>query len=306
MADDNNATIELNRDDLKKALALSEKEANRKPACLLVLGGDLNGTIFDLKAGESFFGRSSDNTCVLEFEGVSRRHFKVTANENNRARIEDLKSSNGTFLNNSKITGPANLSQGDVIKVGNVTLKFIPKGDPERLAYDKLSFEASTDGLTGCFNKSCFNRAVETEVRRSKATGQPLTLIVFDLDNFKKLNDKSGHDAGDFVLKEMADLIRKKGIREGDVFFRCGGEEFAVLLPKTNVKKGLEIAERLRKLVEGHKFIYDSMRIPVTVSVGVADCRRDVTSGTDLFKRADSAAYRSKEGGRNRVNSFKE
>lgn len=306
MSNDNNATTVLNLNDLKKALASSEDEANKKPACLLVQGGDLNGTIFDLKSGENTFGRSAENTYPLEFDGISRKHFRVMMSEDSQAVLEDMKSANGTFLNNSKVPGPTNLRQGDVIKVGNIALKYIPKGDPERLAYDKLNLDASTDGLTKCFNKAYFNKAIEMEVKKSKVTGLPLTLVIFDLDHFKKLNDNFGHDAGDYVLKEMSSLIRKNGIREGDIFARYGGEEFVVLLPKTNLKQGFEIAERLRKLVEAHQFIYDSKRLPVTASIGVADYRQGVSNGTDLFKRADSAVYKSKEGGRNQVSFFKE
>jgi diguanylate cyclase (GGDEF)-like protein len=305
MTNFNNTTADLNLDELKRALASSEKEANKKPACLLVLGGELNGTVFDLKTSENSFGRSEDNTYLLESESISRKHFKVTVTAGNQAVLEDLKSSNGTYLNNSKIPGPTALRQGDVIQVGNISLKYIAKGDPERLAYDKLNLDACTDGLTKCFNKAYFNKAVEEEVNKSKATGQPLTLIVFDLDHFKNLNDNFGHDAGDFVLKEIAALIRKNGIREGDVFSRYGGEEFVVLLPKTDLKKGVVIAKRLRKLVEAHQFIYDKKRLPVTVSIGVADCSHGVANGADLFKRADVAVYRSKEGGRNRVSYYK-
>jgi diguanylate cyclase (GGDEF)-like protein len=290
--------------DIKAALAAAEKEADAKPACLLVVGGDLNGTIFNLPTGETTAGRLADNNIALEFEGISRKHIKIVVAEN--VVLSDMNSSNGTYLNNTKITGPQELKKGDMIKIGSIALKFLPKGDPERLAYDQLHLQANTDGLTKCFNKTYFNTNCELEVKKSKITGSPLTLIIFDLDHFKKLNDNFGHDAGDFVLKEMANLIRTGGVRDGDIFARYGGEEFVVLLPKTNLKQGFEIAERLRKLVETHEFIYDKKRLPVTASIGVADYRAGVNNGTDLFKRADSAVYKSKEGGRNQVNFFRE
>ncbi len=89
---------------------------------------------------------------------------------------------------------------------------------------------------------------LSSKLKKSKVTGKPLTLIIFDLDHFKKLNDNYGHDAGDFVLKEKARLIRDNGIRVGDIFARYGGEEFCILLPNTNLKQGFEIAERLESL----------------------------------------------------------
>ncbi len=297
-----NSTIVIT--DIRKALAAAEEEAQRKPACLLVVGGELNGSIYDLHPGETVVGRNPDCSISLDFHGISRRHFQLSTNEESTT-VSDLGSANGTYLNNQKLEAPVELKKGDVIKIGSVALKFLPKGDPERLTYDKLHEEANTDGLTRCYNKSFFNNALEAEVKKSKLTGKPLTLIIFDLDHFKKLNDNYGHDAGDFVLKEKAHLIRSNGVRQGDIFARYGGEEFCVLLPNTNLKQGFEIAERLRKLVEKHEFIYDGKRLPVTASIGVADYRQGVNNGTDLFKRADSAVYKSKEGGRNQVNFFK-
>lgn len=300
MGDD--STIVLT--DIKAALATTENEASNKPAALLVVGGDLNGTIFDIASAEISIGRNPDNAIPLEFNGISRYHFKVKESGQGHI-VEDLGSKNGTFLNNKKLEGSSPLNKGDMIKIGSIALKYLPKGDPERLTYDKLQMEANTDQHTGCFNKTYFNNAIALEVKKSKLTGDPLSLIIFDLDHFKSLNDNHGHDAGDFVLKELAYVIRENGVRDNDIFARYGGEEFVILLPKTNLKHSFEIAERLRKLVEDHKFIYEGTELPVTASIGVADYRQGVASGTDLFKRADEAVYASKEGGRNRVSFYR-
>lgn len=303
MSNDENATLVIT--DIKAALAAADDEAAQKPACFLVVGGDLNGTIFDLLEGDTIVGRNPDCTIPLEFQGVSRQHFKVNVSSADEVVVEDLGSSNGTYLNNKKIEGPSPLNKGDMVKLGSIALKFLPKGDTERLTYDKLHEEANTDGLTKCYNKMYFNGKLDLEVKKSKVTGNPLSLIIFDLDHFKHLNDNYGHDAGDYVLKEMAELLRDNGIRKGDIFARYGGEEFVVLLPKTNLKQAFEIAERLRKLVETYQFVYDQKRLPVTASIGVADYRQGVNTGTDLFKRADSAVYKAKEGGRNQVQFYK-
>jgi diguanylate cyclase (GGDEF)-like protein len=299
---DENATLVIT--DIKAALAAADKEAEAKPACLLVVGGDLNGTIFDLEDGETIVGRSPECTIPLEFQGISRQHFKITV-QNDVASVSDMGSSNGTFVNNQKIEGSPELTKGDHIKIGSVALKFLPKGDTERLTYDKLQEDANTDGLTKCYNKMYFNNKLDLEVKKSKVTGQPLSLIIFDLDHFKHLNDNYGHDAGDYVLAEKANILRDNGIRKGDTFARYGGEEFVVLLPNTNLKQAFEIAERLRKLVFEHEFVYEGKRLPVAASIGVADYRQGVNTGTDLFKRADSAVYKSKDGGRNQVSFYK-
>ncbi len=301
MSDDNSTVVIT---DIRKALAAADDEAKQKPACLLVVGGELNGSIFNLPIGETVVGRNPDCSIPLDFHGISRRHFTISVDDSD-VTLTDLASANGTYLNNNKVTEPLILKRGDMIKIGSVALKFLPKGDPERLTYDKLLEEAHTDGLTKCYNKTYFNNALELEVKKSKVTGKPLTLIIFDLDHFKKLNDGFGHDAGDYVLKEKSHIIRDHGIRQGDIFARYGGEEFCILLPNTNLKQGFEIAERLRSMIQKHEFMYDGKRLPVTASVGIADYRQGVNTGTDLFKRADKAVYMSKEGGRNQVNFFK-
>ncbi len=290
--------------DIRAALQASEKEAQLKPAALLVVGGDLNGTLFDLIGPQVGIGRNADNTIALEFNGVSRYHFKLLASGETHV-LEDCGSKNGTYLNNKKVEMLTPLAKGDIIKIGSIALKYLPKGDPERLTYDKLNLEANTDKHTGCYNKGYFNNRITLEVNKCKVTGEPLSLIIFDLDHFKKLNDGYGHDAGDYVLKEMAAIIRANGIREQDVFARYGGEEFVILLPKTNLKQSFEIAERLRKLIENKEFLYDGKRLPVTASIGVADYRQGVVTGTDLFKRADEAVYKAKEGGRNQVQFYR-
>ncbi|MCT4641135.1 MAG: GGDEF domain-containing protein [Bacteriovoracaceae bacterium] len=299
---DENSTVVIT--DIHQALMSSEGDTGDKPACLVAVGGELNGTLFDLSEGEHIVGRSPDNAIPLDFTGISRKHFKVLV-EGMSATLVDLGSSNGTFVNNEKVNGSFSLRKGDIIKVGKIALKYLPQGDSERLTYDKLHQEANTDGLTGCYNKTYFNGALDLEVKKSKTTGTPLSLIIFDLDHFKKLNDNYGHDAGDFVLKEKAQVLRDGGVRKGDIFARYGGEEFVVLLPNTNLKQAFEIAERLRRLVQDHEFIYEGQRLPVTASIGVADYRQGVLTGTDLFKRADSAVYKSKEGGRNQVSFFR-
>src|SRR5690606_14837798 len=117
-----------------------------------------------------------------------RRHFVINVSEA-EVIVEDLGSANGTYLNNQKLDKPTALKRGDMIKIGAIAMKYLPKGDPERLTYDKLHEEANTDGLTKCYNKTFFNNSLELEVKKCKVTGKPLTLIIFDLDHFKKLND---------------------------------------------------------------------------------------------------------------------
>jgi two-component system cell cycle response regulator len=135
MSDDNNATVLIT--DIRKALASAEEEAKQKPACLLVMGGDLNGSIFNLLSGENVAGRNPDCQIPLDFNGISRKHFAVTV-EATTATLTDLGSANGTYHNNQKVTEPIVLKRGDLIKIGSIAMKFLPQGDPERLTYDNL------------------------------------------------------------------------------------------------------------------------------------------------------------------------
>ena len=303
--EEDNATVLFSQNNMLNKLNAVEKEASSKPAALMVVGGELNGTLFDLAKNETTVGRNPDNTIPLEFNGISRYHFKIVQ-QGDGHQLVDNQSKNGTFLNNNKLEQDQLLKKGDIIKIGSLCLKYLPKGDPERLTYDKLNLDANTDRHTGCFNKIYFNNMLELQVKKSRLQGFPLSLIIFDLDHFKNLNDTYGHNAGDFVLKELAELIRQNGTRKNqDVFARYGGEEFCLLLPETNIKQAFEIAERLRQLVEDNKFTYDNKELPVTASLGVADYREGVFNGEDLFRRADKAVYQSKEEGRNRVTYYR-
>ena len=297
---DNSTTVFT---DINQALRASDGEVGEESACLLGIGGELNGMIFDLPEGTISLGRSVDNTYVLDFQGISRHHLELKVFE--QVQLNDLRSRNGSFLNNQRVETPTQLHPGDVIKLGIIALKYIPKGDPERLTYDKLHREANTDGLTKCHNKMYFNHACDLAVKKCKATGDPLSVIVFDIDHFKQLNDNHGHDAGDYVLREMSQAIRDHGARDNDIFARYGGEEFVILLPKTNLKQSYEIAQRIRKLVEETPFTYEATALPVTISIGVADYRPGVDTGIELFKRADQAVYLSKKGGRNQVSFYR-
>lgn len=289
-------------DDMTKILKAPEQEAQSRPAALLVISGELNGTIIDLQQPMIQAGRGIDNTIHLNFTAISRYHFRLKAHENTHL-LEDCGSTNGTFLNDAKLQGSAPLKKGDIIKVGTLAFKYIPKGDPERLAYDKLSLDANLDTHTGCYNKTFFNKSLTHLVNQAKLNNQTLSLIVIDLDHFKQINDTFGHDAGDFILKEIAQLIRESGIRTGDIFARYGGEEFVILLPKTILKQAVVIAERVRQLIASRTFEYNTQKLTITASMGVTEYNKEMFTGTDLFKKADELVYLSKKQGRNRITS---
>ena len=301
MSDDSTIVIT----NIKDLLKTNKENSKDSPPCLVAIGGPLNGTLFDLLSPEILFGRSTEATYSLEVTGISRSHFRILL-QKEAVLVEDLGSKNGTYLNDQALSAktPTVLKRYDVIKLGELSLKFLPAGDSERASFEKLHREANTDKHTGCFNKTYFNQALEKHFQKTKILGKPLSLIIFDIDHFKKLNDTYGHDAGDFILKEMAFLVKQKGVREGDIFARFGGEEFVSLLPETTAKMAEEIAERIRKLLEASSFNYTSQVLSITVSIGVAEINPSMLNSTDLFKAADEAVYEAKRGGRNQVRVY--
>ncbi len=175
------------------------------------------------------------------------------------------------------------------------------------LNHERLKRVALTDPLTGIFNRRFFDRRIADEVSRTHRYGQPLTCLFFDLDRFKNINDRLGHQIGDQVLQKIADIINSH-LRRSDIFARYGGEEFVVLLPHTNSSDGREIAERIRKNIAGDNFeLPDSNINKITISIGVATLlpetsEREGRNGpAQLIKTADQALLQAKENGRNRV-----
>lgn len=158
---------------------------------------------------------------------------------------------------------------------------------------------AATDALTGLHNRRRFLEIGDYELRRRTITRKPLTLIMLDLDFFKDVNDRYGHAAGDEALALFASLCAKS-IRPMDIAGRLGGEEFGILLPETDMKDGLLVAERLRCTVAAHEFASDQGAFHLTVSLGIAEVAEE-ESLAQLMARADEALYAAKRGGRNRV-----
>jgi len=163
---------------------------------------------------------------------------------------------------------------------------------------------AITDELTKVYTLRYFQQVLTDEVGRYQRYGQKVSILMLDLDDFKKVNDTYGHPVGDITLREFARLV-KDSVREVDVVCRYGGEEFAVILPETDDKSALIVAERIRERTEKRVFYIEGHEIKITVSIGVASCPKNAVTVRDLVNAADRALYRAKESGKNRVESFR-
>lgn len=164
----------------------------------------------------------------------------------------------------------------------------------------KLEQMAITDDMTGLGNRRFFIWQAKREVSLSSRSGQPLSLLMLDIDHFKMVNDRYGHEAGDYVLKKVSDIL-KSTLREGDHCGRMGGEEFAVLLPQTSTESAGSVAERIRVLIEGTPVFTPTGSCSVTISVGVATCLDPAMDFDTLMRKADAAMYQAKREGRNKV-----
>jgi len=166
---------------------------------------------------------------------------------------------------------------------------------------DEDSVRAVTDALTGLLIKRAFTSRMNEEFETARNTGVPYTLVMVDIDHFKKVNDKHGHSSGDRILRGVARVLRQN-LRAGDVAFRYGGEELAAVLPGTPKAEAKKTAERLRKAIAGSQFHGDRDQvIGITISLGVAEYEEKLASPAELFSRADQALYRAKKSGRDCV-----
>ncbi|THB68404.1 MAG: sensor domain-containing diguanylate cyclase [Gammaproteobacteria bacterium] len=170
-------------------------------------------------------------------------------------------------------------------------------------AMGRLEEMSIRDGLTGIYNRRHLENQLASEFDRVRRYGGILSIILFDLDHFKNINDTYGHLAGDEVLKSISSRLEAV-LRNSDIAGRYGGEEFTVILPNTDAEGAAILAERLRKEVEESEIIYDGQKIPVTISVGVTLLSDNIENHEMLLNQADTALYYCKENGRNQVKLF--
>jgi diguanylate cyclase (GGDEF)-like protein len=278
---------------------ISERPVNLDAALIVIYGLDL-GRKYELAKADIQLGRSSKADIQIDQESVSRNHAQIT-NTVKGVWIRDLGSTNGTFVNDEPVEGEGReLRNGDLVKIGRSIFKYIAGGNIEAAYHDEIYRLTTMDGLTQIYNRRYFEESLEREVSRSRRYERVLSLVMFDIDHFKQVNDKFGHLAGDYVLKQLASTVRTK-IRREDVFARYGGEEFGVLLPEVDLGGAKQLAEKLRKLVDKQRFEFDKHPIPVTVSLGVATLSPEHREPGDLVRSADAKLYEAKLQGRNRV-----
>ena len=276
--------------------------AGAREACLVHIypTGAAMGCRYPLRDQSLVVGRGDDCDIRLQDNSVSRRHARIEPHTQGFL-VHDLDSTNGTFVNDRPLNTPTPLHDGDYLRVGNCIYRFLAGGNIEAEYHEEIYRLTIQDGLTRIHNQRALAEFLDREVARSQRHNRPLSVLMFDIDKFKAINDSHGHLCGDFVLRELAERVNVT-VRKEDLFARSGGEEFALVLVETGLGEAVQVAERVRESIAAHQFRFETTPLKLTVSVGVATTAGDPDiNPTALLRAADERLYEAKRTGRNKV-----
>jgi diguanylate cyclase (GGDEF)-like protein len=244
-------------------------------------------------------GRDAASDIFCNDNSISRNHAVVIRTETG-FEIEDQQSTNGTFVD-GVLTTRGNLADGCNIQVGNHIFKFLAGESIESQYHETVYSMMTKDGLTGVFNKRYLTDAASHEFDRSSKHNRTYSIVMMDIDFFKKFNDTYGHLAGDEVLQEFARRVQSHCCKDS-IFGRFGGEEFAVVLAETDLQTAVDFAEQLREIISSTPFACCVGNLEVTASFGVAQyCGERHETFISIIEEADQHLYKAKQSGRNRV-----
>lgn len=264
---------------------------------LTLLSGRNAGRFIELGTDELVFGRGEEGDSDPT---LSRRHARFFA-VGEHAYVEDLGSTNGTFVRGARIGTPVALRDGDQIQLGARTLlRYSLASAAEQQAALQVYEQAVRDPGSGAYNRRYFDQRLRSERAYAERHGTALSLLVIDVDGFKSVNDAFGHVHGDSVLRVLAASIQRL-LRPADTLVRYGGDEFVVLCRDTNVRNAMILAERVRAAVQHLVFASSGNEFRITVSIGVAGGRSHEAVASSLLESADRAMYRAKHAGRNGI-----
>lgn len=298
------AARETDKTTVLRQSKLNSGRLRKNEASLVVLEGAEIGRDFRLRRKSMLIGRGMETDVRILDDLASREHARITVTwDASRVatvcQLEDLGSTNHTFLNSKKIDR-AELKDGDKIQIGGTVLKFVMLDDVESRFHEEVRNRISCDHLTGLLTKESLYLAMGAEIRRCGQYDLPLAVLMMDLDHFKAVNDTHGHQMGSHVLAEVGRLIRES-IRTNDVSGRYGGEEFISYLSEAGPAQAMKVAERVRKTIGSNLFTLDDHSIRVTISIGIALFPIHGKTIRSLVGSADRALYRAKGQGRDRV-----
>ncbi|MCC6644781.1 MAG: diguanylate cyclase [Polyangiaceae bacterium] len=286
---------------LKTIVSTSEPRA-RDRGVLTVTGGEEAGRLISLSEAQFTFGRSDEATVRLADVSLSRIHARLIR-AGGHWIIADAGSTNGTFVNDARLTKPVALADGDRVQLGSSTvLRFSLVDQAEEQSLRQVYEAAMKDGLTGVSNRKHLEERLDAEVAYALRHETELSLVMLDVDHFKRVNDTFGHPAGDAVLRFMAATLQQT-LRTEDLLARYGGEEFCILVRGVDARTTTTVADRLRLWISQSPVDWQGQQIWITSSAGVASlaCCGEARDKATLVSTADQRLYKAKHGGRNRV-----
>jgi diguanylate cyclase (GGDEF)-like protein len=292
-------------DERTAVVSLADLRAGQRPEIkdrhlfVRVRGAQL-GQVTVLPTTPVRVGRAQDSELWLADDGVSRRHARIFP-EDLHYVLEDSQSANGTFIGGQRVERQI-LRDGDMVQFGPQAVFRYSITDESQEGLLRQLYEASvTDALTGAANREHFDSQLRAELSYARRHKTDLSLVLFDVDHFKNVNDTHGHPVGDQVLVQIAETVRKE-VRNEDVFARYGGEEFALILRGIDITGARSVGERLRSKISQRRVPVDKGEIGVTVSVGCASLATLAEQTPEaLILTSDQRLYAAKRAGRNRV-----
>ncbi len=272
-------------------------------AYLIILSGSRVGEMVRVKSRVTI-GRGETADLRVRDEGVSRLHARVEQQEDGSARVVDLGSRNGTFVNGERIEDAA-LKDGDKILIGQITILKFSYADQAEEAFQRQMYDSALrDPLTGLYNRRFLTSQLESEFSYSVRHQTSLSLVMIDIDHFKSVNDTYGHPVGDHVLVGLSNLLTG-AIRTEDLAARYGGEEFVLVCRGISAPVAQTVVNRIRRMIEKTSLVTDHPERSVTISAGVASVPHPrIGDAQALVDASDKALYEAKNGGRNRVEIF--
>lgn len=299
---------------LRLAQQPSATPMERRPA-LVSLRGELLAVPIPLDRDEVTLGRALEADVRINDSRASRLHARINVERNAdhssvRCIIRDLGSTNGTLINGQPLT-EAVLNEGDKISIGDQLFRFDMLDEIDREFQQQIHRLISHDELTGLLTSKSFFSELRREAAKAELRAHPFCVLMMDVDHFKQVNDTYGHLVGSQTLEEIGGVI-KRALRAGDVAARFGGEEFAAFLLDADYAQGLVAAERVRAAVQNHEFAAarrdataPAETLRITISIGIASFPDDAKDPIELIELADSALYRAKRSGRNRISAYR-
>ncbi len=291
-------------ESVKLKEALRAELSKLKTSVLMIVSGPDVGNRKPL-VKSVVVGRDPEASLALRDESVSWHHIRIEDRGGGEWAAVDLGSTNGTVHlpkggEGTRVEGQITLQPGDRLSLGETILEY-DEEDTLRAGYnEEIQRQLSIDDLSGLWAKRRFDTQLGTSVAAAVRTGNPLTLLVMDLDGVKAINDSNGHEAGAFVIGTaghvIGDWVEKRGFAT-----RFGGDEFVAALPDMKKEDAVKLAEELRQRVASHDYAWNEKHLKVGLSVGVATAPDDAQTADELFNNADHAMYRAKRGGKNRV-----